>query len=135
MGSWETNWNRDVLERIVVLLFALADLADLAAGAPFLRRRQALGILRHGEAEASAFLIGNPTGSTALADGPAEAGDATCLAARLRMLALLLCALLAHAAGRFALPGAAGPRACRPPRRISGPAVRRPGAPPAPDTS
>jgi hypothetical protein len=34
MEGWnkETNWSRDVLERIVVLLFALANLADFAAG-------------------------------------------------------------------------------------------------------
>jgi hypothetical protein len=35
--SWDRNarWSRDVLEHIMGLLFALANLADLAAGAPF----------------------------------------------------------------------------------------------------
>jgi hypothetical protein len=130
MDSWETDWNRDVLERIVALLFALANLADLAAGASFLRRRQVLEILSHGEAEARAFLVGISTGAPASTDPPGSVGDAACLAARLRMLALLLCALLAQP---FALPGAAGPRACRESRQISGPAVRRLDAP-APDT-
>jgi hypothetical protein len=34
MDHWETDWSRDALERIVVLVFALANQADLAAGAP-----------------------------------------------------------------------------------------------------
>jgi hypothetical protein len=134
MGDWETDWNRDVLERIVVLLFALANLADLAAGAPFLRRRQVLEILSHGEAEARAFLFGMSTGAPAPADALESIGDAARLAARLRALALLLCAMLARAA----LPGAEGrPLACRPSHGISGPAVRRANAPTplAPDTS
>jgi hypothetical protein len=135
MDSWETDWNRDVLERIVALLFALADLADLAAGVPFLRRRQVLGILSHGEAEARAFLVGISNGAPATADAFESAGDASRLAARLRALALLLCALLAHAA-LFALPGTTGPRGCRPSHKMSGP-VRRlaASAPPPPDTS
>jgi hypothetical protein len=131
MADWETDWSRDVLERIVALLFALAGLADLAAGAPFLRRRQVLGILNHGEAEARAFLIGISTGAPAPAEAPCEAANALRLAARLRALALLLCALLARP---LALPGTAGPRACRPSRGMSAPAVR-PAPPPAPDTS
>lgn len=94
MGGWDTNWNRDVLERIVVLLFALADLADLAAGAPFLRRRQVLGILSHGEAEARMFITGMAV------DAPGEGGtcDATHLAERFRMLARMLCVLIARLA-------------------------------------
>jgi hypothetical protein len=133
MGSWETDWNRDVLERIVALLFALANLADLAADAPFLRRRQVLGILSHGEAEARAFLFGMSTGAPAPADALESIGDAARLAARLRALALLLCAMLAQAA----LPGAAGPRICRQSHRTTGPTVRWLDAPPpsAPDTS
>jgi hypothetical protein len=55
MGSWEADWNRDALERIVVLLFALA---DIAAGIPLLRRRQVIGILNRGEVEARAFVVG-----------------------------------------------------------------------------
>jgi hypothetical protein len=133
MENWETSWNCDVLERIVALLFALANLADLAAGAPFLRRRQVLGILSHGEVEARAFLFG---GAPVPADVTGEAGDAVRLAMRFRSLALVLCALLAQAA-RFALPGTTGPQAGWPSHGISAPALRRldAPAPPAPDTS
>jgi hypothetical protein len=131
MEGWngEANWNRDVLERIVALLFALAGLADLAAGAPFLRRRRVLGILSPAEVEARAFVIGVATGETAPADAQGEADDAARLAASFRALALALCVLLAR---RFTLPGAAGPRAGR--QRPAGWAGRQ--APPsAPDTS
>jgi hypothetical protein len=135
VAGWngEANWNRDVLERIVALLFSLASLADLAAGAPFHRRRQVLGILSVGEVEARAFLFG---GAPVPIEAPGEAGDAERLAVRFRALALVLCALLAQAA-RFALPNAIGARAGRPLREIPGPAVRRVGAMalPAPDTS
>jgi hypothetical protein len=123
MMDRETDWSRDVLERIVALLFSLANLADLAAGAPLLRRRQVLAILSHGEAEARAFLIGAANGA------PEQAGDAARLAARLRALALLLCVLLAQPAR---LPGAAHKRADR--RKPAGPAGR-PTPLPAPDTS
>ena len=130
MAQWETGWSRDVLERIAALLFALAGLADRAAGLPAPRRRQVLAILGVGEAEARAFLVG---GASHPADAPDTAGDATRLAARLCALALLLCALLAQAA----LPGAAAPRSGRLPHVIFAPAVGRPGAPtlPAFDTS
>ena len=129
MNDWETDWNRDVLKRIVALLFALAGLADLAAGLPGLHRRQVLGILSFGEAEARAFLIGSPAGAPASTDAAGEAGDAARLAVRLRALALLLCALLAR---RVALPEAARPRSDR--RRFAAPAGRQ--APlSAPDTS
>jgi hypothetical protein len=135
VAGWngEANWSRDVLERIVALLFALANLADRAAGASFLRRRRVLGILSQGEAEARAFLIGISTGEPVSADALETVHDAARLAARLRALALLLCALLANAA-LFALPGAAGAQAGRPSRGISGPAGCR-AAPVAPDTS
>ena len=135
MEGWdrEANWNCDVLERIVALLFALADLADLAAGAPYLRRRQVLEILSHGEAEARAFLFG---GAPVPADALEEAGDAERLAVRFRALALVLCAFLAQAA-RFAQPCPAGPQAGRLSHGISGPAIRRLDVPVpvAPDTS
>jgi hypothetical protein len=132
MRNCETDWNHDVLERIVALLFSLAGLADRAAGLPFLRRRHVLGILNSGEAEARAFLIGVSTGAPAPAHTPDSAGDAASLAARLRALALLLCALLAR---RF--PEADDARAGLPSYRMSGPAGRRLDAPalPAPDTS
>jgi hypothetical protein len=135
MGNWETDWSRDALERIVVLLFALANLADLAAGAPFYRRRQVLGILNHGETVARAFVIGMATGAPISSDDLESSGDAACLAVRLRALALMLCAMFAGAA-LSTLPGAAGPRACRRKHRMSGPAVRRldASALPPPDT-
>jgi hypothetical protein len=121
-----------VLERIVALLFALASLAELAAGATFLRRRQVLGILGYAEAEARAFVIGMVLGETAPADALESSGDAARLAASFRALALALCALLAR---RCALRGAAGPRAGRQSHELSGPAFRHLDAPPAPDTS
>jgi hypothetical protein len=134
MEGWDrkANWNRDVLERIVALLFALANLADLAAGAPYLRRRQVLEILSHGEAEAWAFVMGLPPGAAVPVDEPESACDAERLAASFRALALALCAMLAHAK-QFALPG---PRSGWSSHRISGPAVRWRGVPaaPAPDT-
>ncbi len=133
MTGWETNWSRDALERIVALLFALAHLADLAAGAPFPRRRRVLGILSQGEAEARAFLFGGaPVPSEALEN----TGDATRLAARFRSLALVLCALMAQAA-RFAPHGTTRSQDCRQPHGIFALAVRRPVAPKprAPDTS
>ncbi len=135
MEDWEgqANWNCDVLERIVALLFALANLADLAAGAPSHRRRQVLGILSHGEVEARAFLFG---GAPVPTDALEEAGDAARLAVRFRALALVLCALLAQAA-RFAPPGATNTQGNQPSREISGQTVRwlEAPAPPAPDTS
>jgi hypothetical protein len=133
MENWETDWSRNALKRIIVLLFALANLADLAAGAPFLRRRQVLGVLNHGELEARAFVIGIATGAPVSSDDLESSGDMACLAVRLRALALMLCVLLAQPA---ALPGAASPRACRRRRKTSGPAVRRLDASslPPPDT-
>ncbi len=138
MAGWDrkANWNRDVLERMVALMFALASLADLAACLPWLRRQQLLGILSHGEAEAWAFVMGLPPGAAVPPDAPDSAGDAARLAASFRALALMLCAMLARAA-LFALPSAVGSQARRPSHGISGIAVSRPGgpAPPAPDTS
>lgn len=131
MGDWDrnANWNRDVLEHIVALLFALAHLAELAAGAPFLRRRRVLEILSFGEAEARAFVMGVAFGEIAPADAPEQPGDASRLAASFRALALLLCALLARP---FALPGAPGPRGGR--EKPARPADHH-ATPSAPDTS
>jgi hypothetical protein len=88
-----------------------------------------LKILSCGEVEARAFIIGMVSGASAPEDVPEGAGDAACLAVRLRALALFLYALLAR---RSALSGAAGPRACR--RKPAGPASRH-AQPPVPDTS
>ncbi len=136
MEDWdgEASWNRDVLERIVALLFALASLADLAAGVPFLRRRQVLKILSHGEVEARAFLFG---GTPIPTDALENTGDAERLAMRFRALALVLCAMLTQAR-QFALPCAASPQAGRLAHKISGRVLRwrsAPAPPLAPDTS
>ena len=136
MEDWDrnANWNRDVLEHIVALMFSLACLAELAASLPWLRRQQLLGILSHGETEAWAYVMGLPPDVQAPAYASGEAGDAARLAASFRALALMLCAMLARAA-LFALPGAADPRVDRPSQGISGPAVRCIRSPVAPDTS
>ena len=103
MEEWETGWSRDVLERIVALLFSLADIADIAAGLPAPRRRHILGILSVGETEAWAFLIGTAPGTPAPTDALDSAGDAERLAARLRTQALLLIVMLLQ---RLEQPGA-----------------------------
>jgi hypothetical protein len=110
MHSWDgqANWEHDVLERIVALLFALAGLAEMAGALPARRRRWVLGILGWGEAAARAFLTGMAP-DTPFRDvapfredvpDPADvpAGDALLLAARFRALALMLVALVARAA-------------------------------------
>lgn len=114
MGDWQTDWSRGALQRIVVLLFALAGLADSAAGASFFRRRQALEILGCGEAEARAFVIGMVCGAAISPDELEFDDDATHLAVRLRALALVLCVMLAR---RVALlPGMDGFRGVIRPR-------------------
>ena len=142
MHGWEADWDRHLLASIGALLLALADLADLAAGAPYRRRRQAIAFLSHGEAEARAFVIGLATGTPmqpdglpySLADTLETPGGAAHLAASLRALALALCVLMAR---RPALPRAEQRCACRAPYKISMPAFRRPAelTSPAPDTS
>jgi hypothetical protein len=132
MGSWEADWNRDALERIVVLLFALADIADIAAGVPFLRRRQVIGILNCGEVEVRALVIGMVCGAPVPKDILEASGDVRCLATRLRALALSLCVMRARA-GKPALPRTAGPRAGR--REPAWPAVRQDRQAASPDTS
>jgi hypothetical protein len=132
MGSWEADWNRDALERIVVLLFSLAALADIAAGIPFLRRRQVIGILNRGEVEARAFVVGILFGAAVPTDQLEPSGDATCLATRLRALAMALSVLLARI-GKPVLPRMADPRADR--REFVWLAVRQDRQEAAPDTS
>ena len=131
MGYRRTDRECDALKRIVALLFALANLADLAAGASFLRRRRVLGILNWGETEARAFLIAMSTGEAVPAEALEPSGDLADLAVRLRALALMLCLLSAQAppaAPRAAIdPGAGREKAAR--------RAGRPAAPPAPDTS
>ena len=113
MGRLEWNRSverdRNVLERILALLLALAVLTDRAAGLPAARRLHLLSVLGHGEAMARDFILAMATGP----DVPAEAiatstaaGDAPLLAARFRMLALTLGTLLTQARSpcRHALP-------------------------------
>ncbi len=130
MGYRRTDRECDALKRIVALLFALANLADLAAGASFLRRRRVLGILNWGETEARAFLIAMSTGEAVPAEALEPSGDLADLAVRLRALALMLCLLSVQAppaAPRAAIVPAGREKAAR--------RAGRPAAPPAPDTS
>lgn len=144
MVGWDRNasWNRDVLERIVVLLFALAVLAERASSRSWFVRRRVLAALRPGEEAAyrcvadAARAFGAPVPAKAIvAAGQWMAGeggdpdDGQRLAARLRALALALCVLLMR---RFALPGAAGAQAEW--RKAAG-WVGRPAVAFAPDTS
>ncbi|GAB5507497.1 MAG: hypothetical protein Rhirs2KO_26600 [Rhizobiaceae bacterium] len=108
MDSWDrhANWERDALERIAALLFALAGLAEMAGALGPRRRLYVLGLLTRGEAVARAFLMAPDTlvrqVAPATEDVPdpvdVPAGDALLLAVRFRALALTLVALLAQAA-------------------------------------
>ena len=119
-SDWKADWSDDVLARIVALLFALANLADLASRFPARRRREALGFICRGEAKARAFIVGMalehrtemerrhdsdevPAAPDAPVedDEPAFFDDAASLAARLRVLAFMLW-FLAVQAGRGA---------------------------------
>jgi hypothetical protein len=94
--------NRIVLEHIRALLLALAVLVDRAAGLPAARRLHLLAVLGHGEAEARCLIVamasdrcpGDSAGTSA--SPPSAAGDAALLAARFRMLALAVDAMLAQ---------------------------------------
>lgn len=90
----------DVLDRIVWLLLALADLAECAAGASEARRRMLLSILRPGETAArdafatpppDAAVSAMPAAPIALSGDRPE--DAIALAMSLRALALIVRAL------------------------------------------
>ena len=103
-------WGRQIeltqevmLDRIVALLFAIADLAELAAGAPEARRCLVLSFIRNGEAVSrDAFGVrarhpadgrGNSAATLGLTgDGPE---DALALAMSLRALALIVRAISA----------------------------------------
>ncbi len=106
---------RVALKRIVALLCALADLAELAAGRSAAVRALVLWILRHGVAAARKLVAEGPDPSLAFT-GAAPA-DAMRLAAGLRALArqIDLRARLAPAARRLrygdAVPQASGPMA------------------------
>ena len=112
MGRLEWNRrverDRNVLERILALLLALALLTDRAAGLPAARRMHLLAVLAGGEAMARDFILvmASEAGASARFDAASdaatvklvpEAGDAPLLAARFRVLALTLGVLLAQA--------------------------------------
>lgn len=86
----------DMLDRIVVLLLAIADLAERAAGAPEARRRLVLAIIRSGDAVARDFVRAPAAGdwqrapaSTVPCSGQ-DPEDPMALAMSLRALALIL---------------------------------------------
>ncbi|MDP3897015.1 MAG: hypothetical protein Q8Q62_10105 [Mesorhizobium sp.] len=101
-----------MLDRIVVLLLAIADLAERAAGAPEARRRLVLAIIRHGDAVARDAFCVSPHGRTdrhgtldGARDGPE---DAMALALSLRVLALMVRSMTARTRRLSWLAGAPG---------------------------
>ena len=104
------DWNhqieqhRAVLQRIVALLFALANLADRASARSFRVQCEVLFTLSHGEAVACEFILEEAQASRVpilclpapAHDDGGSAGDALETAARLRMLAAILAYICAH---------------------------------------
>ena len=96
--------DRTVLEHARALLLALAVLVERAAGLPTVKRLWFLEVMGRGEAEARRLIVA--MASDAGASGEAvvttvhAAGDAAQLAARFRMLALAVDAMLALAGAR-----------------------------------
>ena len=110
MKDWtaQVETNRNVLERMVALLLALADLADRAAGAPYPVRLQVLWALRQADVVAREFVAGSacnaavwqePPTSTTVCHG-LDPADFINLAVSLRMLALMV-SNMATKAGRL----------------------------------
>ena len=126
--------NRIVLEHIRALLLALAVLVDRAAGLPAARRLHLLAVLGRGEAEVRCLIVAMASdrcpGHPAAASPPSAAGDAALLAARFRMLALAMDAVLARASAeppcRHAAPALLLGRRPRrmPPQCTPSPALR-----------
>ena len=140
--------DRTALKRVVALLLALADLAELAAGRPFHIRTFVCWLLRYAEVAAGKLVQGGH--DTALPSTPGHApesgpADAIRLAARLRALAMQidLLAKLAFAARRIddahAKPPGGGGSSARDVlaalSTVAALAGRRPHAVQAPDTS
>ncbi len=91
----------EVLERVVAILLAFADLAERAAGAPHPVRCVVLWILQRAEAVAQEFVAGSTVAvrwTTSAEATPVrhgfDAADAIHLALSFRMLALVLGALV-----------------------------------------
>ena len=96
--------DRTVLEHARALLLALAVLVERAAGLPTVKRLWFLEVMGRGEAEARRLIVAmasdaGASGEVVVATVHA-AGDAAQLAARFRMLALAVDAVLARAGGR-----------------------------------
>ena len=140
-------WNRGmepdriVLEHIRALLLALAVLVDRAAGLPAARRLHLLAVLGHGEAEARCLIVAMasdrcPGDSAGTSASPSVAGDAALLAARFRMLALAVDAMLAQVGAEPPCRRAApvlllGRRSCRAASQFTpSPALRATSPPP-----
>ena len=103
------EWDRDVLEHIRSMLLVLAALIDRAAGLPLYERLHFLAVMGCGEAEVRFRIVamacdgryGDTDGFGGLDEAPVHAaGDAARLAARFRMLALAVEAMLAQAGPR-----------------------------------
>jgi hypothetical protein len=109
--EWKAETEREVLKRIIALLFALAELADRSSLAPFPVRCHVLCILRPAEAVIQAFIIDMArdfgmqmppqayltiSEQMCVPDGD-DPADASRLALRLRVLALTLASLMAQA--------------------------------------
>ena len=105
-GSRRTERSGVALQRIVALLFALADLAEQAAAAPHDVRSLVLMILRSAEPATQGILFDTGYGQPAPAASESDsADDALRLAERFRTLAALLLSITAQALA----PGEAGP--------------------------
>jgi hypothetical protein len=98
--NWKAEKGReqDTLKRIIALLFALAVLAERAAGRSRPVRWLVLWILRHAETVVREFVTGSPLKAAGSRRSPAstavrhghDPADAMTLAASLRSLALLV---------------------------------------------
>jgi hypothetical protein len=146
--DWDVKRDGRALRRIVMLLIALADLAERAAAMPFATRAAVLAILRPAEAAAWAFALGAPVVSPAFGrdcarhqlppleaacGGVDDAAELARMAAALRLLALFVARWAVEDVLTAAEPS---PVRCSTLRR-SAPAGsgRGPAALPAPDTS
>ena len=121
--------DRIVLEHVRAMLLALAALVDRSAALPTFERLHFLAVMGHGEAEVRRLLLAMASGlndpigfdaaPTDAAVTPVHGvGDASLLAARFRMLALAVDAMLALA-GAEPPRQSASPSISREPRRAS----------------
>ena len=97
--------DRVVLEHARAMLLVLAALVDRAAGLPMAERLHFLAVMGHGEAEARRLIVAmassrRPGASAEAAAAPIAVGDTALLAARFRMLALAVEAMLEQTAPR-----------------------------------